>query len=130
MTAGPMSRGAGRSILRIGVLFSGVSAAETGVSRQDGDLRFPGGRLGNCEFRGLEGVPVPADSRCELLWRRSSITNGECVEVASREGHLLVRDSKAPDKAVLEFRRDDWQAFTSDIRRRNALGARGLSRAR
>jgi Domain of unknown function (DUF397) len=76
-------------------------------------------------MQGLEGVPMPTASERDVLWHRSSVTNGDCVEVASREGHLLVRDSKAPDEAVLDFPWKDWRAFLRDIRRGDAPRAQG-----
>lgn len=50
------------------------------------------------------------------LWRRSQACNPlECVEVALCEDRVLVRDSKSPGAGVLEFTRDEWQAFLLDL---------------
>lgn len=48
-----------------------------------------------------------------MRWRKSSYcdTYGDaCVEVAFT-GEVLVRDSKDPDGAVLEFSPQSWDAF-------------------
>jgi uncharacterized protein DUF397 len=49
----------------------------------------------------------------DATWRKSSISgvNG-CVEVAFREGHVFVRDSKDRQGLVLTFDSDEWRAFT------------------
>jgi hypothetical protein len=49
-----------------------------------------------------------------LTWRRSSYSGnngGQCVEVAA-PGHVLVRDSKDPHGAALEFAPQTWRTFT------------------
>ena len=48
-----------------------------------------------------------------LNWRtpRRSATNGECVEVASSSGHIVVRDSKRPEGGVLLYDAHDWSKF-------------------
>jgi hypothetical protein len=46
-------------------------------------------------------------------WRkaRRSVGNGACVEVASLEGDVLVRDSMIPDSPVVSFPASAWQFF-------------------
>ncbi|WP_055478063.1 DUF397 domain-containing protein [Sphaerimonospora mesophila] len=55
-----------------------------------------------------------------LSWRKSSFSGtngGDCVEVAELpDGGRAVRDSKAPDGAVLWFTRSEWAAFTAGVR--------------
>lgn len=49
-------------------------------------------------------------------WRKSSrSSNGACVEVAPRPAHILVRDSKHPDGAVLTFDRAVFAAFIGGV---------------
>lgn len=55
----------------------------------------------------------------ELNWRKSSRSNatgGNCVEVATTERVVLVRDSKDPDGPVLTFSSDQWSAFIDATR--------------
>jgi hypothetical protein len=48
-------------------------------------------------------------------WRtsRHSIGNGECVEVASTNGNVGVRDSKNPAGPVILYPASAWQAFVA-----------------
>jgi hypothetical protein len=51
-------------------------------------------------------------------WRKSSYSNtgANCVEIArTRSGQVAVRDSKAPEGAVLTFSRDEWSGFVARI---------------
>jgi hypothetical protein len=51
----------------------------------------------------------------QLQWRKSSAClPRECVEVASHEGYVLVRDSADASGAVLEFRNDQWRNFMAE----------------
>jgi hypothetical protein len=44
-------------------------------------------------------------------WRKSTMSaSSNCVEVASVDGSILVRDTK-DRKATLTFTADEWQAF-------------------
>ncbi len=50
-----------------------------------------------------------------LTWRKSSYSGnngGQCVEVATC-GSVLVRDSRNPHGAALEFAPETWQKFTT-----------------
>jgi hypothetical protein len=52
----------------------------------------------------------------QVDWRkaRRSVNNGACVEIASVEGSILVRDSKIPSSSpVIGFSASAWQAFLS-----------------
>ena len=69
-----------------------------------------------------------ANGNCvQISWLKSSYSDISfaCVEVSgvpegyvpSKEGtRVLVRDSKDPDGPVLEFSRDEWDAFLAGVR--------------
>jgi hypothetical protein len=42
--------------------------------------------------------------------------SGSCVEVAARDGAVLVRDSKDPDGPVLQFTAEEWDSFLRGAR--------------
>jgi hypothetical protein len=46
-------------------------------------------------------------------WRKASrsIGNGACVEAASADGRVLVRDSVNPAGAVIAYAPEAWQGF-------------------
>lgn len=48
-----------------------------------------------------------------LQWRksRSSVGDGECVQVASADGHVVVRDSKKPGGSWLYYSALSWCEF-------------------
>jgi hypothetical protein len=46
----------------------------------------------------------------------SSANGGDCVETASGNGVVLVRDTVDPDGAVLGFSAQAWAAFTASLR--------------
>ena len=52
-----------------------------------------------------------------LTWRRAcDNSSGNCVEVASVSGGVLVRDSKHPDGPRLAFTATAWSAFLAGAR--------------
>lgn len=53
-----------------------------------------------------------------LTWIKSSLSfsNGNCTEVASADGSVLVRDSQDPDGPRLAFPAGAWRAFTARLR--------------
>ena len=53
------------------------------------------------------------------VWRKSSYSDGNggnCVETASRDGMVLVRDTKHRDGAVLSFPVGAWHRFLAGQR--------------
>jgi hypothetical protein len=62
-------------------------------------------------------MPVTAEQQ----WFKSSYSGGsgtECVECASVEGGILVRDSKRNDGAALAVKGRAWRAFIDNLSRR------------
>jgi len=52
-----------------------------------------------------------------LCWRKSSKSAASnCVEVASQDESILVRDSKDPHGPVMRFGQRDWAAFVRLVR--------------
>ena len=58
-----------------------------------------------------------SDKWQKARWRKSTISDsGACVEVASVDGIVGVRDTKANGTGpVLEFNRKEWEAFLGGI---------------
>jgi hypothetical protein len=56
----------------------------------------------------------------DLRWRKSSFSgNGgaSCVEVADRDGMILVRDTKDHGKGPIHrYTPDEWRAFVAGVR--------------
>jgi hypothetical protein len=52
-------------------------------------------------------------------FRKSSFSgDGGCVQVASREGKILVRDSKDQDGPALTFSAEEWHYFIKGVKAR------------
>ena len=52
-------------------------------------------------------------------WRKSTYSNangGDCVETASGDGAVLVRDTANRDGGALAFSADAWAAFTGSLK--------------
>ncbi|WFE25356.1 DUF397 domain-containing protein [Solwaraspora sp. WMMD791] len=54
----------------------------------------------------------------ELVWKKSTRSNGggDCVEVASPNRAVLVRDSKDQAGPILSFTADTWTGFVRGIK--------------
>jgi hypothetical protein len=54
------------------------------------------------------------------VWRKSSRSNGNCVEIAWRQGaggiNILVRDSKFPGQEPLTFTPGEWAVFLDRVK--------------
>ena len=62
-----------------------------------------------------------------MNWRKSSYSGnsgGNCTEVATIPGAVLVRDSKDPRSLVLTFRPKTWATFTAALRADNVVPCR------
>ena len=57
----------------------------------------------------------------DLEWRkaRRSVGNGACVEVASVNGRIAVRDSMNPGGGRLQYPARSWQSFATRLRDEN-----------
>jgi Domain of unknown function (DUF397) len=57
----------------------------------------------------------------DLHWRKAkrSVGNGACVEVASVNGKIAVRDSVNPGGAFLQYPARSWQDFASRAKNEN-----------
>jgi hypothetical protein len=52
-----------------------------------------------------------------LTWRRSTFSGGtNCVEVATAEGAVYIRDSKSPGGQILATSLSSWQVLMNSIR--------------
>jgi len=52
-----------------------------------------------------------------LGWRKSSrCATRECIEVAGRDGKILLRDSAQPQGAVLQCSAIEWRSLTAAIK--------------
>jgi hypothetical protein len=58
-----------------------------------------------------------------LNWRKAtySMGHGECVEVASPQGVIAVRDSKNPDGFVVKYSAVSWRSFIAKYQGRGPV---------
>jgi hypothetical protein len=61
---------------------------------------------------------LPQGVTGRLNWRKAtySIANGDCAEVASVPGVVVVRDTKDPYGHTLPYTSDSWRSFISKAR--------------
>jgi hypothetical protein len=58
-----------------------------------------------------------AVSPAELVWRKASYcASGECIEVAQRDGVIILRDSTQPSGRMLYYATDRWRSFVRDVK--------------
>jgi hypothetical protein len=46
----------------------------------------------------------------------TACSGGNCVQVAEVAGRFLIRDSKNPDAAPLNFSAEEWNAFVTAVK--------------
>jgi hypothetical protein len=63
-------------------------------------------------------MPVSNNGLDRLNWRKAlrSMNNGNCAEIGSVPGVVLVRDSKDKQGVVLRYRSDSWYQFVREAR--------------
>ena len=50
-------------------------------------------------------------------WRQASFcASGECVEVAQRDGMIILRDSTQPSGRMLYYAADEWRSFVRGVK--------------
>ena len=50
-------------------------------------------------------------------WRTASFcTSGECVQIAQRDGLIILRDSTRPDGITLRYADEEWRSFVRNIK--------------
>lgn len=59
----------------------------------------------------------------DLRWRKAkgSAGDGECVELASGDGRVFVRDSKNPKGCRLQYPARSWHDFVSMVKHESTL---------
>ncbi len=53
----------------------------------------------------------------QLAWRKASFcASGECVEVAQRDGAVILRDSVQPSGRLLRYTGEQWRSFVRSVK--------------
>lgn len=70
-------------------------------------------------------MPGRQSRQSMLRWRKSKASGGSggCVEIASADRSVLVRDSRNPAGTMLEFPAGQWTAFLRRVRNDNGISA-------
>lgn len=65
-----------------------------------------------------EKIALSEAERKELSWLKaqSSTSNGQCVEIASADGRIAMRDSKDPHGPILVYTPTEFSAFLDGAR--------------
>jgi hypothetical protein len=63
-------------------------------------------------------MPFLEGDKIRFNWRKSSrsVNGGNCTEVASTSGIIVVRDSQDPDTLVLPYPVNTWRSFVTAVR--------------
>lgn len=63
-------------------------------------------------------MSIQSDEKSIFVWRKSSASAdaGNCVEIASADSSVLVRDSYDQSGTMLEFTSTQWRSFMRRIR--------------
>lgn len=52
-----------------------------------------------------------------LAWRKASFcASGECIEVAQRDGVIILRDSTQPSGRMLYYAAEEWRSFVQNVK--------------
>lgn len=63
------------------------------------------------------GEVVGCRSADELTWRIAKrCDSGACVEIATQDGHVMVRSSTDPDGPRITLGSDAWRGFVARVR--------------
>lgn len=74
--------------------------------------------------------PDDAGQAAQPPFRTASFCGGgECVEVAQRDGMIVLRDSTQPHSSMLHYAVGDWGSFVRSIKsgQLDGLGSLGIS---
>jgi hypothetical protein len=63
-------------------------------------------------------ITLSAEERAGLAWLKAqaSTHNGQCVEVASTRGKIVIRDSKDPDGQIIFYAPAEFKIFLESAR--------------
>ena len=58
-----------------------------------------------------------SDRLAQPVWRTASFcASGECVEIAERDGMIILRDSTQPAGRILHYGAEEWRFFVRRIK--------------
>ena len=64
-----------------------------------------------------EALLLTYEGAGQAAFRRSSFCGtGECIEVAQRNGVIVLRDSTQPQSRMLNYAPEDWRSFVGRIK--------------
>ena len=53
--------------------------------------------------------------KINYTWHKSSASGDECVEICITADHVLIRDTKSRQDAILTFTHHEWRAFLTGV---------------